>query len=72
MKSRKADGIRKEKKEGKTMRRPVLGHEKPEKQERRWRLPLYCWILMAIGFMTVLYFLITYLLMPLLAMLTVS
>lgn len=40
--------------------------------EKRRRIPLFAMILMIIGLLTVLYFLITYALMPLLAMMTVT
>ena len=40
--------------------------------EHRPRIPLPGMILMGIGLLTVLYFFITYVLMPILAMLTVS
>ena len=40
--------------------------------EKRRRIPLVAMILMIIGLLTVIYFLITYALMPLLAMMTVS
>ena len=40
--------------------------------EKRRRIPLFAMILMIIGLLTVLYFLITYALMPLLALMTVS
>ena len=53
------------------MRKPFFRPDKTFKQERI-KLPFYCWILMAIGFITVLYFIITYVLIPVLAMLTVS
>ena len=39
---------------------------------RERRLPLFCWILMFVGLLTLLYLFITYVLMPVLAMLTVS
>ena len=40
--------------------------------EKRRRIPLVALILMIIGLLTVIYFLITYALMPLLALMTVS
>ena len=40
--------------------------------EGRHRFPLFAIILMIIGLLTVIYFMITYALMPLLAMMTVS
>ena len=40
--------------------------------EKRRRIPLIAMILMIIGLLTVIYFLITYALMPLLALMTVS
>ena len=43
-----------------------------EHNPHRRKLPLFCWILMAVGLITVLYLLITYVLIPVLAMLTVS
>ena len=52
------------------MRKPFSHHE--HHGEERCRIPVIGWILMGIGLLTVLYFLITYALMPLLAMLTVS
>lgn len=47
---------------------------KPEERchEKRRRIPLVAMILMIIGLLTVIYFLITYALMPLLAMMTVT
>lgn len=53
------------------MRRSFSRPDKTVKHERI-KLPFYCWLLMAIGFITVLYFMITYVLIPVLAMLTVS
>lgn len=44
----------------------------PDHHPRQKKLPFICWILMAVGFLTVLYLMITYVLMPVLAMLTVS
>ncbi len=41
-------------------------------REKRRRIPLIAMILMIIGLLTVIYFLITYALMPLLAMMTVA
>ena len=41
-------------------------------QEKRHRIPLIAVIFMIIGLLTVIYFLITYALMPLLAMMTVT
>lgn len=41
-------------------------------REKRRRIPLIAMILMIIGLLTVIYFLITYALMPLLALMTVS
>lgn len=46
-------------------------HGEPFK-EKRHRIPLISIILMIIGLLTVIYFLITYALMPLLAMMTVT
>ena len=40
--------------------------------EKKRRIPLVAMILMIIGLLTVLYFLITYALMPLLALMTVT
>ncbi len=46
--------------------------EKDPRRNRRHQMPLIAVILMCIGLLTVLYFLITYVLMPILAMMTVS
>ena len=46
-------------------------HGGPHREGRR-PIPLFGMILMGIGLLTVLYFLITYVLMPILAMLTKS
>lgn len=46
-------------------------HE-PCNREKRPRLPLICIVFMLIGILTVLYFLITYGLIPLLAMMTTA
>ena len=40
--------------------------------ENHRRIPLFCFILMIIGSLTILYLMIVYVLMPVLAMLTVS
>lgn len=52
------------------MRRKEKRYEHDRGQ--RQRIPLFAVILMIIGGLTVLYFLITYVLMPILAMMTVS
>ena len=60
--------VQTEGKQGKDMK------NKPEGKfhEKRRRIPLAALILMIIGLLTVIYFLITYALMPLLAMITVT
>ena len=52
------------------MRNFIRRKEPPH--ERRRRMPLIGLILMTIGLLTVLYFLITYVLMPVLAMMTTA
>ena len=52
------------------MRRPFSHHD--HHAEERRRIPVIGMILMGIGLITVVHFLITYALMPLLAMLTPS
>lgn len=56
------------------MRRPFRPDKDPEefRRERRHRIPFIAKVFMLIGMITVLYFLITYAIMPVLAMLTVS
>ena len=54
------------------MRMRFHRHGHQESGERRRHMPLICIVLMGIGFMTVLYLMIVYVLMPVLAMLTVS
>jgi len=50
----------------------IFRNREPAYREGRPRIPAIAMILMVIGAMTVLYLLITYVLMPVLAMLTVS
>ena len=52
------------------MRNPFRGSEPPKKEKQR--IHPVGMILMGIGLITVLYFMITYVLMPILAMMTVS
>ena len=56
------------------MRRPFRPKPDPEeyRREKRHRIPIIAKVFMLIGMITVLYFLITYAVMPVLAMLTVS
>ena len=56
------------------MRRPFRPKPDPEeyRRERQHRIPFIAKVFMLIGMITVLYFLITYAVMPVLAMLTVS
>ncbi len=70
MRSGPGPGLRYRKPDDKTMRRPFSHHE--HHGDERRRIPVIGMILMGIGLITVLYFLITYALMPLLAMLTPS
>ena len=53
------------------MMRRRKGEERPPRRERA-RIPLGAKLLMLIGLLTVIYFFITYALIPLLAMMTVS
>ncbi len=70
MRSGPGPGLRYRKQDDKTMRIPFNHHE--HHGDERRRIPVIGMILMGIGLITVLYFLITYALMPLLAMLTPS
>lgn len=55
-----------------TVRKPFRPHPDEHREERRHRIPFIAKVFMLIGMITVLYFLITYAVMPVLAMLTVS
>ncbi len=55
-----------------TVRKPFRPHSDEHREERRHRIPFIAKVFMLIGMITVLYFLITYAVMPVLAMLTVS
>ena len=55
-----------------TVRKPFRPNHDEYREERRHRIPFAAKVFMLIGMITVLYFLITYAVMPVLAMLTVS